>query len=83
MPCRREAYDVCWLKGVPGPYRISSPQAAVIVGSGLLGLALPPVDRMTDALRVPIHAHLLDDEVLFDCDLSARRAPAGQANKST
>jgi riboflavin biosynthesis pyrimidine reductase len=57
--------------------------APVIVGSGLPGLALPPVDRMSDALRVPIHAHLLDDEVLFDCDLSARRAPAGRANKST
>lgn len=51
--------------------------APVIVGSGLPGLALPPVDRMTDALRVPIHAHLLGDEVLFDCDLSARRASAG------
>jgi diaminohydroxyphosphoribosylaminopyrimidine deaminase / 5-amino-6-(5-phosphoribosylamino)uracil reductase len=43
--------------------------APVIVGSGLPGLALPPVDRMTDALRVPIHVHLLGDEVLFDCDL--------------
>lgn len=57
--------------------------APVIVGSGLAGLALPPVDRITDALRVPVRAHLLGDEVLFDCDLSARRAPAGRANKST
>ena len=48
--------------------------APVILGSGLPSLALPPVDRMTDALRVPTHAHLLGDEVLFDCDLSARRA---------
>ncbi len=56
--------------------------APVIVGSGLPGLALPPVDRMTDALRVPIHAHLLGDEVLFDCDLSARRAPTREVNKS-
>jgi diaminohydroxyphosphoribosylaminopyrimidine deaminase / 5-amino-6-(5-phosphoribosylamino)uracil reductase len=46
--------------------------APVIVGSGLPGLALPPIDRMTDALRVPIRAHLLGEEVLFDCDLSAR-----------
>jgi riboflavin-specific deaminase-like protein len=45
--------------------------APVIVGSGLPGLALPPVERMSDALRVPIRAHLLGDEVLFDCDLSA------------
>jgi diaminohydroxyphosphoribosylaminopyrimidine deaminase / 5-amino-6-(5-phosphoribosylamino)uracil reductase len=56
--------------------------APVIVGSGLPGLALPAVERMTDALRMPIHAHLLGDEVLFDCDLSARRAPARQADKS-
>jgi riboflavin-specific deaminase-like protein len=57
--------------------------APVIVGSGLPCLALPSVDRITDALRVPVHAHLLGDEVLFDCDLSARRALAGRPNKST
>lgn len=56
--------------------------APVILGSGLPGLDLPPVARMTDALRVPVHAHLLGDEVLFDCDLSARRASAGAANRS-
>lgn len=56
--------------------------APVILGSGIPSLALPPVARVTDALRVPIHAHLLGDEVLFDCDLSARRAPAGEANRS-
>lgn len=57
--------------------------APVILGSGLPSLELPPIARVTDALRVPIHAHLLGDEVLFDCDLSARRVPAGEANKST
>ena len=57
--------------------------APVILGSGLPGLDLPPVARMTDALRVPVHPHLLGDEVLFDCDLSARRASAGAANRST
>lgn len=56
--------------------------APVILGSGLPGLDLPPVARMTDALRVPVHPHLLGDEVLFDCDLSARRAAAGTANRS-
>ncbi|MGD9880272.1 MAG: RibD family protein [Reyranella sp.] len=56
--------------------------APVILGSGLPGLELPPVARMTDALRAPVRVHLLDDEVLFDCDLSARRAAAGAANKS-
>lgn len=57
--------------------------APVILGSGLPGLALPPIAHVSDALRVPMHAHLLGDEVLFDCDLSARRAPAGAANRST
>jgi len=46
--------------------------APVIVGSGVPGLVLPPVDFMTDALRMPMQAHLLGDEVLFDCDLSPR-----------
>ena len=57
--------------------------APVILGSGLPGLDLPPVARMTDALRLPVHAHLLGDEVLFDCDLSARRASLGAASRST
>lgn len=57
--------------------------APVILGSGLPGLALPPIARMTEALRVPIHAHRLNDEVLFDCDLSAQLPCVGQANKST
>jgi diaminohydroxyphosphoribosylaminopyrimidine deaminase/5-amino-6-(5-phosphoribosylamino)uracil reductase len=52
--------------------------APVILGSGLPSLALPPVDRITDALRVPIHVHLLGNEVLFDCDLSAQRTRRSQ-----
>lgn len=44
--------------------------APVILGSGIAGLALPPIDRMSEALRVPMRAHALGDEVLFDCDLS-------------
>jgi riboflavin-specific deaminase-like protein len=57
--------------------------APVILGSGIPSFVLPPVARVTDALRVPVHAHRLDDEVLFDCDLSARRSFAGEANRST
>ena len=56
--------------------------APLILGSGLPSLALPPVARVTDALRVPIHTHLVRDEVLFDCDLSAQRVPGGVAKKS-
>jgi riboflavin-specific deaminase-like protein len=46
--------------------------APVILGSGVAGLALPPIDRMSEALRVPMRAHALGDEVLFDCDLSGQ-----------
>lgn len=56
--------------------------APLILGSGLPSFALPPVARVTDALRVPIHTHRIHDEVLFDCDLSGQRGPAGQARKS-
>ena len=57
--------------------------APVILGSGIPGLDLPPIARVTDALRVPVHARLLGEEVLFDCDLSSRRASVGIANRST
>jgi len=56
--------------------------APLILGSGLPSLVLPPVARVTDALRVPTHTHLVRDEVLFDCDLSAQRVSGGQARRS-
>jgi riboflavin biosynthesis pyrimidine reductase len=43
--------------------------APMILGSGLAGLDLPPIADMTGALRVPMHAHALGSDVLFDCDL--------------
>jgi diaminohydroxyphosphoribosylaminopyrimidine deaminase / 5-amino-6-(5-phosphoribosylamino)uracil reductase len=57
--------------------------APVIIGEGRPSFILPPIDRMDEALRVPMHVHRLDDEVLFDCDLSAQRLPAGEAKTST
>jgi diaminohydroxyphosphoribosylaminopyrimidine deaminase/5-amino-6-(5-phosphoribosylamino)uracil reductase len=57
--------------------------APIILGSGRLGFDLPPVDRVEQALHPPIRVHPLDGEVLFDCDLSARRVAIGQAKKST
>jgi diaminohydroxyphosphoribosylaminopyrimidine deaminase/5-amino-6-(5-phosphoribosylamino)uracil reductase len=57
--------------------------APIILGAGRASLSLPPVERADQALRVPMHAHQLDDEVLFDCDLSAQRVPIGRAKKST
>lgn len=57
--------------------------APVILGTGQSGLTLAPIERVDHALRPPTRAYPLDDEVLFDCDLSACRVPIGQAKKST
>ncbi len=57
--------------------------APVILGSGRPGVTLPPIERADQGLRVPMRAHQIGDEVLFDCDLSARRMPIGQAKTST
>jgi riboflavin-specific deaminase-like protein len=53
--------------------------APVVLGSGRVGLTLPPIERADQALRAPMHVHRLDDEVLFDCNLSAQRVPVGRA----
>jgi riboflavin-specific deaminase-like protein len=57
--------------------------APIILGSGRASFNLPPVARADQALRTPMRMHRLDGEVLFDCDLSAHRLPAGRANRST
>jgi diaminohydroxyphosphoribosylaminopyrimidine deaminase / 5-amino-6-(5-phosphoribosylamino)uracil reductase len=57
--------------------------APVILGGGRASFILPPVERADQALRVPMHAHQIEDEVLFDCDLSAQRVPIGIAKRST
>lgn len=43
--------------------------APMILGSGIAGLDLPPIADMTGALRMPMRAHALGSDVLFDCDL--------------
>ncbi|MBM3529022.1 MAG: RibD family protein [Alphaproteobacteria bacterium] len=57
--------------------------APIVLGSGRTGINLPPIERADQAMRMPMHVHRLDDEVLFDCDLSAQRVPVGRARKST
>src|SRR5262245_41114453 len=52
--------------------------APIVLGSGRVGLALPPIERADQALRAPMHVHRLDDDVLFDCDLSAQRVALAQ-----
>jgi len=57
--------------------------APIILGAGRPGIVLPPIERADQALRVPVRTHRIDDEVLFDCDLSAQRTAIGTASKST
>ncbi len=57
--------------------------APIILGDGRPGFSLGPIDRVEQALSPPMRVHRLDDEVLFDCDLSAQRAPIGEAKTST
>src|SRR5947209_12423081 len=51
--------------------------APIIIGSGRSGFVLSPIERADQALRVPMRTFQLDDEVLFDCDLSAQRVVVG------
>jgi diaminohydroxyphosphoribosylaminopyrimidine deaminase / 5-amino-6-(5-phosphoribosylamino)uracil reductase len=55
----------------------------VIIGSGRESLILPEIERIDHALRPPTRVHLIDDEVLFDCDLSAHRVRIGAVKTST
>jgi diaminohydroxyphosphoribosylaminopyrimidine deaminase/5-amino-6-(5-phosphoribosylamino)uracil reductase len=57
--------------------------APIILGSGPSSLALPPIKLVDEAVRAPMRAHVLGDEVLLDCDLGAQRVPIGRAKMST
>lgn len=57
--------------------------APIIIGSGRASFVLPEIERADQARRVSMRVHLIDDEVLFDCDLSAQRVRIGAAKKST
>jgi len=56
--------------------------APIIIGAGPSSVTLPPIARVEHALRAPIRAHALGDELLVDCDLSDQRRPVGVANTS-
>ena len=43
--------------------------APLVIGSGPIGLMLPPIDRLEHALRPTIALHRLGEDVLFDCAL--------------
>jgi diaminohydroxyphosphoribosylaminopyrimidine deaminase/5-amino-6-(5-phosphoribosylamino)uracil reductase len=57
--------------------------APLILGSGPAGIALAPVARVEDGMRPPMRAHIIGDEVLWDCDLSGQRMAVGRAKTST
>jgi riboflavin-specific deaminase-like protein len=57
--------------------------APIILGNGGPGIVLPSLDRADRAPRMPVRLHKIDDDVLFDCDLSAQRVALGIAKKST
>jgi len=57
--------------------------APVILGVGGPGLALPPVERADRVPRMPVRVHKMEDDTLFDCDLSTQRVALGNASRST
>jgi riboflavin-specific deaminase-like protein len=56
--------------------------APIILGGGRSSLDLAPITRCEEALRPHTITHVLGNEVLFDCDLSAQRRLVGVAKKS-
>lgn len=57
--------------------------APIILGAGRSSLDLPPIKLVGEAIRAPMRAHVLGEEVLLDCDLSGQRLPVGRAKIST
>ena len=56
--------------------------APIILGGGRTSLSLPAIERVEQAVRAPMRAHLIGSDVLLDCDLSGQRMPIGRANRS-
>jgi diaminohydroxyphosphoribosylaminopyrimidine deaminase/5-amino-6-(5-phosphoribosylamino)uracil reductase len=56
--------------------------APMIIGAGPTSVSLAPIERVDQAIKAPMRAHILGDEVLLDCDLSAQRIGIGIAKKS-
>lgn len=47
--------------------------APIVMGSGRASFNLKAIEHMDQASRLKVQTHLLDSEVLFDCDLSSSR----------
>ena len=55
--------------------------APLIIGSGPAGLSLPPIEKLTSALRPATEIYSLGSDILFDCRLKPAQASAGQGEK--
>ena len=54
-------------------HRLHLAVAPMIIGSGPVGLSLPPIDRLDAALRGRMQAWRLGDDLLLDIDLAHGR----------
>src|SRR5207237_8368625 len=57
--------------------------APIILGTGGAGMILPPLERADQARRMAVRVHKIEDEQLFDCNLSAQSVAIGVAKQST
>lgn len=46
--------------------------APMLLGSGTPGLCLPPIDKVSEAMRPKIEVQQIGDDILFDCALESR-----------
>jgi diaminohydroxyphosphoribosylaminopyrimidine deaminase / 5-amino-6-(5-phosphoribosylamino)uracil reductase len=47
----------------------------IIIGSGPSGIRLPPIDKLSEAMRPKVEAYNIGSDIVFDCDLRAQAAP--------
>ncbi len=52
--------------------------APLVIGSGPVGICLPPIDDLADAMRPNATIHHLGHDILFDCELERAAIAAGQ-----
>lgn len=57
--------------------------APIVLGSGRASFVFPAIERADQAMCMTVRNFTLDNEVLFDCDLSRQRIAIGRAKKST
>jgi riboflavin-specific deaminase-like protein len=56
--------------------------APIIMGSGRAAFNLPAIQTMDEAVRLRTKAYALEDEIVYDIDLSAQRLPIDFSNTS-